>query len=109
MKKILALLLITGLYSCGSHSPNANDPAAVVPGSKSLNPDTLTARWIASFRMFRDAVYHHEPDKVKRFFKFPVMNDNNHIWSLVLTDSEKNKRNIGPDSIVPFTEKDFDV
>jgi hypothetical protein len=61
-----------------------------------------SSTWIASLREFRDAVYTGDNKKVRTFFSFPVMNENNEIWDHVLDSG------MVMEGIKPFTEKDFD-
>ncbi|MES1225289.1 MAG: hypothetical protein ABUT20_57950 [Bacteroidota bacterium] len=65
------------------------------------------SNWIQHFREFRMAVYQDNKDKVKSFFVFPVMSENNEIWDLV-TDGNTEPLKLHPGKIKPFTEKDFD-
>ena len=71
-----------------------------------MQQDSTT--WIQDFRKFRDAVYKNDRVVVKSFIDFPILNDNNEIWSLVYNGDEKRIQLISPDNKKPFTEKDFD-
>jgi hypothetical protein len=107
-------VLICFVVSCGNHSTgNSNNKKAASPASQESSviepnqPNKDTTKWIDNFRTFRDAVYQKDKEKVKQFFDFPVMNEQNGIWYLVYSGHEKKLSNIS-DSIKPFTEKDFD-
>lgn len=108
-------LLICFVVSCGNHSTGISNkktttsPALqenAVTTSNAPAPDTT--QWIEHFRAFRDAVYQGNKEKVKSFFDFPVMNEQNGIWYQAYAGDEKKFDSIG-DSIRPFTEKDFDT
>jgi hypothetical protein len=74
--------------------------------TKSFNTaDTLT--WIDHFKILRTAIYQHNTAAVKRYFRFPVLNPNNEIWYLVLSESQVSKKKITGNRLVPFNEKDM--
>jgi len=60
--------------------------------------------WIESFKEFRNSLYHNNKTKLKSFFKFPVMNENNEIWYLI---EDEHQLTFANDEIKPFTETDF--
>ena len=109
------IVLICFVVSCGNHSTGSanNKKVATSPATpdnsvttpNQAGPDTT--KWIDNFRTFRDAVYQKDKEKVKQFFDFPVMNEQNGIWYQVYSGHEKQLGSIS-DSIKPFTEKDFD-
>jgi hypothetical protein len=105
MKNMLILLVVVGIYSCGSKSPGNTGEAT--GDSVVLKADTLNSSWINDFRDFRNAVYHNDVNKIKTHFSFPVLNTNNEIWSVALADSTDFFAGVGSDTIIPFTEKDF--
>lgn len=107
------IVLICFVVSCGNHStgssnnkkaasPATQDNSVTAPNQAGLD----TTKWIDNFRIFRDAVYQKDKEKVKQFFDFPVMNPGNEIWYLVYAGDDK--ENALSDAIKPFTEKDFD-
>lgn len=107
MKKVTACLLTAFLVACGGGAADKKDADTT---AVSIKKDSDVARakqegktWIENFRIFRDAVYQKNKEKVKLFFDFPVMNTNNEIWYLVNDSSISD-----PDKIRPFTEKNFD-
>ena len=104
IRHLQAFVVSCLLISCGNHATqpvikeNAQkETAQPAPG----NSDT--AKWIDSFREFRDAVYQRKKEKVKLFIGFPIAS--HEIWYLVGDDS---KINVQTDESIPFTEKDFD-
>jgi len=105
-------VLICFVVSCGNHSQNKK--AAASPATQEntvIQPNSSTrdtTKWIDNFRTFRDAIYQRNKEKVKQFFEFPVMNEQNGIWYQVYSGHEKQLGSIS-DSIKPFTEKDFDT
>lgn len=108
--KCIYILFISILISCkentsGNNEKIISDTGKVVSNSISRQLDSLT--WIQSFREFRDAVYRDDKTKVKSFFDFPVMNQNNEIWYLVYDQNEiQTNRLTG--RVKPFTGSDFD-
>ena len=70
--------------------------------------DSTDSVWINDFRIFRNAVYQNDIKKTKTFFSFPILDSSNEIWTLVLTDKEKQRKKIDYEKIIPFTEIDFD-
>jgi hypothetical protein len=60
--------------------------------------------WVDSFREFRNAVYTNDRNKIKTFIDFPLKDQFNGIWHLACGEYYKNI----PDTIIPFTEQDFD-
>jgi hypothetical protein len=106
MKIIFPLILTIGVCSCGNHSSENNQPQSQPDAT--LSPDSLKSIEIANFRVLRDAIYHGQAEIVKNYFKFPVLNDNNQIWSLALTEGKELAHDYQLEPLVPFTEKDFD-
>lgn len=110
IKHLQAFVAFALLISCGN---NATQPARTSrPAMKEntqietaqLAPATSdTAKWIDSFREFRDAVYQRKKEKIKSFIEFPIAS--HEIWYLVGDDS---KTNVPTDENIPFTENDFD-
>lgn len=107
MKNILSLALLIALYSCGGNSSTSKEDISAE--SSKLKPDSLTAHWARNFKEFRNAIYHNEPEKVKAFFKFPILNYNNEIWTQAFTEQELKSKNISLEPTVAFTEMDFDL
>lgn len=68
--------------------------------------DSLT--WIEDFKLFRTAVYNNDMATVKKYFKFPVLNVNNEIWLMLMSDKAFKKIQAAGDKIVPFKETDLD-
>jgi len=87
MKKMLIILFAAGIYSCGNN-PSATGQATTesvadkAADSITNKQDTLNALWINDFRNFRNAVYQNDVNKLKTYFKFPVLNPYNEIWSV---------------------------
>jgi len=112
MKKMLIILFAAGIYSCGNN-PSATGQATTesvadkAADSITNKQDTLNALWINDFRDFRNAVYQDDVNKLKIYFKFPVLNPYNEIWSVVLADSTDIFGEVGSDTLHPFTENDF--
>lgn len=104
IKHLQAFIASCLLISCGN---NATQPAIKENTQiETVQPTPATndtAKWIDSFREFRDAVYQRKKDKVKLFIELPI--SSREIWYLVGDDS---KTNLQPDEPIPFTEKDFD-
>lgn len=113
MKNLLILLLVAGIYSCGNKS-SGNIPQSTADSiidrtadSTTHKQDTLNSSWINNFRDLRNAIYQDDVNKIKTYFRFPVLNTNNEIWSVALTDSTDIFTGVSADTITPFTEKDF--
>ena len=66
-----------------------------------------TATWINDFRLFRTAVYRHDTLSIKNYFRFPVLNTNNEIWYLVLSEKDMAGKKFTGKKPVPFLEKDL--
>jgi hypothetical protein len=60
--------------------------------------------WITDFELFKKVTLQNNKSKVKTFIAFPIKNEGNEIWYVANDQIE-----ISTDSIVPFTEKDFDL
>ena len=106
MKNPLILLLVVGIYSC-SNTSSGNTPQATAD-SITHKPDTLNSSWINNFRNLRTAIYQDDINKIKAYFRFPVLNTNNEIWSVALADPDDTVTGVSSDTLIPFTEKDFD-
>ncbi|THU40358.1 hypothetical protein FAM09_10855 [Niastella caeni] len=110
IKHLQAFVVSCLIISCGN---NATQPAPTgqpaMKGNTQVETAQLaqatsdTAKWINSFREFRDAVYQRKKEKVKPFIEFPIAS--HEIWYLVGDDS---KTNVQTDESIPFTEKDFE-
>jgi hypothetical protein len=104
IKHLQAFIASCLLISCGNNATQSaikeNTPIETVQPTSATSD---TAKWIDSFREFRDAVYQRKKEKVKSFIEFPIAS--REIWYLVGDD---NKTNGQTDKSIPFTEKDFD-
>jgi len=110
MRKIILVWLFLSLLSCSNDNPGGH-AVKEVDGLDTTSQATKIAAtdstgWIDSFRAFRDAVYQKDKEKVKQYIGFPILNENNEIWSLVGDETEK-LPDIN-DPITPFTEKDYE-
>lgn len=110
--KFIPLLLLTAIIcSCGN---NASDKTAAtnskdsLPGKKDSTTAYLNPLWINDFREFRDAVYRDDIKKVKSYFKFPVLNRHNNLWTMISMNSKDAVKGANNVEVVPFTETDFD-
>jgi len=61
--------------------------------------------WFADLRSLSAALSKGDLARVKRWFKFPIMNAGNEIW--IFTDTDENVQR--DTALVPFTEHDFDA
>ncbi len=119
MKKLILYIISLAIISCNTNSntPAAKQdtaettkltniqegPAAPTPVITPLTSEEK-ASTIASFREFRDAVYHHDKEKVKTFIDFPITAENNEVWYLVQDNIDQTADAMSR----PFTEVDFD-
>jgi hypothetical protein len=60
--------------------------------------------WIESFNEFRTALYQNDKTRLKSFFKFPVLDENNEIWYLI---EDEHQLTFVKGQIKPLTETDF--
>jgi len=106
MKKLTLAILIVSLFSCTEKVDKKNSKVSDEDSSL-INKPALGSNdkqgWIENFKEFRDAIYHHDGSKAKKFCNFPILNENNEIWYLIHGDSV-----FSSDRIIPFTERDFD-
>jgi len=101
MKFLSLLLLINSfLYAEAKHFRGTAAPHDTVINKKE------PIAWIDDFKLFRTAVYQNDKATVKQYFKFPLYNDGNELWFLVLSEKEYDK--ISGNKKNPFLEKDFD-
>jgi len=105
MKLTLRMLFPASLFFLFSFSSPQHLPASASMND-TVQTDSTAREWIDDFKVFRDAVYHSDQEKVKTFFSFPVLNPSNEIWWLVLSDREREAKKLTGE-IAPFTEKDF--
>src|SRR5882724_4180110 len=103
--KAFSILFLVVLFTGHTENPS-HSSCDSMPGYASRQQDSIN--WIQDFRNFRDAVYKNDRVVVKSFINFPIMNDNNEIWSLVHDGNEKGAQLMSADKIKPFAEKDFD-
>lgn len=107
MKKTLLLLLAAFVVSCNGHKKEAAGRETGTVGMATPPSGAgYSLTWIDQFREFRNAVYARDKAKVKQFFNFPVMNENNEIW--YLANDGRPGNDLSPDTIKPFTGRDFD-
>jgi hypothetical protein len=66
-----------------------------------------TINWINDFRTLRTAIYKNDTSTVKKYFRFPVLNSNNEIWYLVLSEKALSGKRFKGNKLVPFLEKDL--
>ncbi len=93
-------------FSC---QQNANQPSVGEDSTTKAEQsnDVADSSWVTSFNALRNAIYQGDKAAVKKFIDFPVMSENNEIWSIVAFDDPKIKS--GDEAkIVPFVEGDFD-
>jgi hypothetical protein len=57
-----------------------------------------------SFNEFRTALYQNDKTRLKSFFKFPVLDENNEIWYLI---EDEHQLTFVKGQIKPLTETDF--
>jgi hypothetical protein len=107
MKKVLTFISFIALMSCGQKNATEHTTTDTLAKTQHVESKIEKANWIDAFRAFRTAVFQGEKQKVKRFFKFPIRNENNEIWYLAYGNDEKSLQNLASE-IVPFTEADFD-
>ena len=83
----------------------AKDPVSVKTGYISVET------WIDDFKNFRQAVYTKDKAKLKTYFNFPVVaNENSNLWFIVqLTEKERQKRKAKYAQAELFYEEDFDL
>lgn len=104
--KLTLLMLFSALLVCLlSFTAHQGFPSQKAPFIR-VPSDSSTTQWIADFKILRDAVYQNDKAKVMSFFTFPIMNPSNEIWFLVLSENEREAKNLTA-SIAPFTENDF--
>jgi hypothetical protein len=102
---VIALMGVLAL-SCqqnGNQPSDGKDSTDKVAQSNEVG-DTS---WVNSFNLLRTAIYQGDKAAVKKFIDFPVMSENNEIWSIVAFDDPKVKSG-AEGKIVPFEESDFD-
>jgi len=100
--KLLSLLLLINsfFYAEAKHFRLAAVPHDTVIKKKE------PGAWIDDFKLFRTAVYQNDKAAVKQYFKFPLNDDGDELWYLVLSEKEYDK--ISGKKKNPFLEKDFD-
>jgi hypothetical protein len=106
---LVFIVVFSFIISCGNHSTetSSNKKEKASPAGKENTVTGArqdTAKWIDSFRAFRDAVYQRDKEKVKQYIDFPITNSRE-LWYLIFQGDEK-KLDSSPDSV--FTEKDYD-
>src|SRR5215211_7555441 len=100
--------LVLAISSCtGSGTHDAPRSASQKDSVNVRQPQADSSNWLNSFREFRTAVYQKDKAGVKKFFRFPVMNENNEIWYLAFQNDDDLIRDL-PDTVKAFSGKDFD-
>lgn len=113
MRIIVILLLAVAVYSCADRATTketTKDTVVKTTAADDLSDKSveLNPAWIKEFREFRDAVYKNDLAKIKTYFSFPIVSPYNHIWDIALEGSGVNFPGFTQDTIIAFTEKDFD-
>ncbi len=103
MNKILFLMV--SLFVLISCNQKENKISIVKNDTTSLESSTINENWLESFNDFRNALYQNDKTKLKPFFTFPVIDENNEIWYLV---EDEHQLSFLGGKAKPFTEKDFD-
>lgn len=103
MNRIKWILCLLSLY--GFFPAMASDTG--YPSEQKQIQINDTSTWVNDFRLFRTAVYQHDTLAIKKYFKFPVLNTNNEIWYLVLSEKEMSAKKFSSKKLVPFLEKDL--
>jgi len=110
MNHNVLVILLLSILSCNESNLNRSNKSyletTLIQIDSKEKYDTLT--WINSFRIFQDAIYQRDIEKVKGFFNFPIMNQSNEIWYLVYEGNIESIKLLS-DEIKPFTEKDFEL
>ncbi|MGV3697857.1 hypothetical protein [Flavobacterium sp.] len=100
MKKIASLLVgLLTLVSCNERETRVAGKTTVPQEEQKDKPD-----FRISFEEFRRALAQKDRSKLKSYFSFPVMNENNEIWYAINEEA-----NYTDGVIKPFTESDFDL
>lgn len=99
-KSIVFIFTISTMLSCGK---NKNEPLSneIIKGSitDTYKNEVVEDSCLYDFIRIRDLIYKSDTVNFKKYFKFPIQDQN--IWYLVDSEGEL-------DSNKPFTEKDFD-
>jgi len=103
MKIIFSLLIFISLTSLSKINSGASTHCVV---QKHYHSQADSLNWLQSFNDFRTAVYSSDINKVKSFFNFPIVDDNNEIWQLVYQGNENERGELSAKK--PFTAQDFE-
>ena len=75
-----------------------------IPSTKYKQKDTVY--WVVNFEQFRDALYHRNNAKTKRFFDFPIDTEGTELWYVALNGFSQSE-DLATSSKY-FTAKDLD-
>jgi hypothetical protein len=109
MKNILVAMVLLVLGCKPVPAPNINDTRDAKTAGTDALPNSAPQQpthWIADFKALQQAAKQHDTAALKSFFRFPIYNAAHEIWYLVYGDDEVAIAQL-PDSLKPFTSKDF--
>lgn len=106
MKIYVVTLMGVLTLSC---QQNANQPSVSEDSTRKVAQfiEVTDSSWVSSFNTLRNAIYQGDKAAVKKFIDFPIMSENNEVWSIVAFDDPRAKSS-AEGKIVPFEEGDFD-
>ena len=109
---ICILLLISALSACQNslktkQQTNVTEEKQITNSIDTVNTKTESnsGTWIDDFKIFRDAAYYNDVNKLKKYFNFPVNTDSSQLF-IGLTQSDEEARE-AIQKLKFFTEADL--
>jgi hypothetical protein len=97
-------LFIVFLFLLSSCNTKEEKISVFKQGILAAKKNNENQNWIESFNEFRTALYLNDKIKLKSYFKFPVLDENNEIWYLI---EDEHQLTFVKGQIKPLTETDF--